>query len=118
MSKLIKEFYGNIIKKHKSINLLSMADGVNNVLNVPNQRWTNWNERLLPSGGCRRRLKTIGKSAFEGDGKLKKIDIKSTALKSVKKNARKGIHAKCKIHTPGKKWNAYRRILKNKGQKS
>ena len=30
-------------------NLLSIVDGINNVLNKPNMRWTNWNDHLLNS---------------------------------------------------------------------
>ena len=48
----------NIAPKYKTLkescgepadNLLSIVDGVNNVLNKPNMRWTNWNDHLLNS---------------------------------------------------------------------
>lgn len=61
---------------------------------------------------------TIGASAFAGDGKLKSIVIKSTSLKSVGSKAFKGINAKCKIKVPKKKLTAYKKKLRNKGQKS
>ena len=48
----------NIAPKYKTLkescgepadNLLSIVDGVNNVLDRPNMRWTNWNDHLLNS---------------------------------------------------------------------
>lgn len=61
-------------------------------------------------------VKTIGSSAFEKCGSLKKITIKSTALKKVGKKAFKGINAKAKIKVPKKKLSAYQKLMKNKGQ--
>ncbi len=48
----------NIAPKYKTLtescgqpadNLVSITDGINNVLNSPNMRWTNWNDHLLNS---------------------------------------------------------------------
>lgn len=39
-------------------------------------------------------------------------------LKSVGKNALKGIHKKCTIKVPKTKLTAYKRLLKKKGQKA
>lgn len=84
-------------------------------------------------------IKTIGNSAFEGCGKLKKvtigkdvtkiggnafknckklgsITIKSTKLKSVGKNALKGIKSNAKIKVPSKKLKSYQKLFKGKGQ--
>lgn len=35
--------------KQTADNLLSIVDGVNNILNQPNARWTNWNDHLVNS---------------------------------------------------------------------
>lgn len=61
-------------------------------------------------------LKKIGKETFKGNSKLSSITIKSTALKSVGKDALKGIQSNAKIKVPAKKLSAYKKILKNKGQ--
>ena len=59
---------------------------------------------------------TIGRNAFAGCKKLKKINIKSKVLKSVGKTAFKGIHKKAQIKVPKKKLKKYKKILKKKGQ--
>lgn len=64
-----------------------------------------------------RNLTNIGKKAFYKDGSLKTITIKSTKLKKVESKAFYGIHKKAKIKVPSKKLKAYKKILKNKGQK-
>ncbi len=63
-------------------------------------------------------VKTIGKSAFEKDGKLKSIKIQSAVLKKAGKNALKGINKKAVISVPKKQLNSYRKLLKRKGQAS
>lgn len=63
-------------------------------------------------------VQTIGSGAFQGDGKLKNITIKSTSLKSVGSKAFKGIHAKCRIKVPKAKLSSYKKKLSKKGQKS
>ena len=62
-------------------------------------------------------LTSIGKKAFYGDGSLKTITIKSTKLKKVGAKAFSGINKKAKIKVPAKKLKAYKKLLKNKGQK-
>lgn len=59
----------------------------------------------------------IGANAFSGAKNLKTITIKSKSLKSVGKNAFKGIYKKCKIKVPAKKLNSYKKLLSKKGQK-
>ncbi len=61
---------------------------------------------------------SIEKKAFANAKKLKKITIKSTYLKSVGKNAFKGVHAKVKIKVPKSKLKAYKKLFKGKGLKS
>lgn len=58
----------------------------------------------------------IGSGAFKNCKKLATVTITSTKLKSVGKNALKGIKSNAKIKVPAKKRNAYRKILQKKGQ--
>ena len=62
-------------------------------------------------------LTNIGKKAFYKDGSLKTITIKSTKLKKVQSKAFYGINKKAKIKVPAKKLKAYKKLMKNKGQK-
>ena len=61
----------------------------------------------------------IGKNAFYGCKKLKKIIIKTALLtqNSVGAKAFKGIHKKAVVKVPKKKKRIYQRLLKNKGLK-
>lgn len=56
----------------------------------------------------------IGTNAFYGNKKLKTITIKSSKLKSVGKNAIKGISKKAKIKVPKKKYKKYKKLFKSK----
>ncbi len=56
----------------------------------------------------------IGKNAFSSCKKLKKITIKSSKLKSVGKNAIKGIDKKATIKVPKKKLKKYKSLFKSK----
>lgn len=58
----------------------------------------------------------IGKNTFRNCKKLGNITIKSAKLKKVGTNALKGIKSNAKIKVPSKKWNAYKKLFKNKGQ--
>ncbi|MBQ6843764.1 MAG: leucine-rich repeat domain-containing protein [Agathobacter sp.] len=58
----------------------------------------------------------IDKEAFYGCKNLKTITIKSTKMKTVGKNALKGIYAKATIKVPSSKLKSYKNLLKNKGQ--
>ena len=58
-------------------------------------------------------VKTIGKEAFRGCGKLKNINIKSKKLKIVGKNAFKGIKPNARISVTSVK---VKKLLRNKGQ--
>ncbi len=60
----------------------------------------------------------IGAFVFSGDLKLKTIIVNSNVIKKVGKKALKGIHADCKIKVPKKKLKNYKKLFKNKGQKS
>ncbi len=59
----------------------------------------------------------INANAFYGCKNLKTITIKSTNLKSVGKNALKGINPKAKIKVPKSKLKSYKKMFSKKGQK-
>lgn len=59
---------------------------------------------------------TIGKKAFYGDKKLKKIVIQSKKLKKVGALACKGISKKAVIKAPKGKKSAYQKLFQGKGQ--
>ncbi|MBR1693103.1 MAG: leucine-rich repeat protein [Lachnospiraceae bacterium] len=61
-------------------------------------------------------VEKIGKSAFSGCKKLKKLTIKTKVLTSVGKNALKGIHKNCVIKVPKTKVKDYTKLFKKKGQ--
>lgn len=63
-------------------------------------------------------VETIGKGAFANAGKLKSIQVKSKKLKSVKKQALKGIHKKAVIRVPKSKKKAYTKIFRKRGQRN
>ena len=63
-------------------------------------------------------ITAIGKEAFYGAGKCKTVTIKSTKIKSVGKNALKGIYKKVKIKVPKSRLSKYKKLFKGKGQKS
>lgn len=56
-------------------------------------------------------VKTIGKNAFMNCKKLKSIEIQSSKLKKVGKNAWKGIHKKAVFSCPAKKVKAYKKLM-------
>lgn len=60
-------------------------------------------------------VKKIGAKAFENCKKLKTITIKSTQIKSIGKNACKGIPKKARVKVPKKKLSSYKKMLKNAG---
>lgn len=72
------------------------------------------NNKILKSVTIGKNVKKIGKEAFSGCKKLNKITIKSTTLKSVGKNAIKGINAKATIKCPKKQLSAYKKLFKSK----
>lgn len=59
-------------------------------------------------------VKSIGDKTFYGCGRLKKIQIKSTVLKKVGKNALKGISKKAVINVPKSKKKSYKMLLQKK----
>lgn len=76
------------------------------------------NNKKLKKVTIGKNITTIGANAFYGCRNLKTITIKSTNLKTVSKNAFKGINSKAKIKVPKSKLTKYKKLLKGKGQKS
>lgn len=74
------------------------------------------NYKSLTSVTIGNQVTTIGKNAFWGDSKCKKIVITSKKLTSVGGNAWKGIHKNAVIQVPSAKLKSYQKLLKNKGQ--
>ena len=60
-------------------------------------------------------VKTIEANAFQKDSKLKNVNIKAASLKSVGKNAFKGIAKKAYINVPNKKAAAFKKAFKKAG---
>lgn len=60
----------------------------------------------------------IGANAFSGCSNLKNIVVQSSQIKSVGKNAWKGIHKKAVIKVPKAKLKSYKKLFKGKGQGS
>ena len=61
------------------------------------------------------KVTSIGSKAFYKCSKLKSIAIKSKNLKSVGRNAFKGISKNAKVTVPKSKYNAYRKLFKKAG---
>jgi hypothetical protein len=76
------------------------------------------NNKKLTSVVIGKNVVSVGKEAFKGCTKLKKLTVKSVGLKKVGKNALKGINKKAVIKVPKKKLKTYKKIFKGKGQKS
>ena len=74
------------------------------------------NYRQATSARIGKNVIFIGKKAFLGCKKLKKITVKSKKLKSVGKKALKGVHKKALIRVPAGKLKKYKKIFYNKGQ--
>ena len=60
----------------------------------------------------------INANAFNGCKNLKTVTVKSTQIKTVGKNAFKGINAKAKIKVPKNKLSYYKKLFAKKGLKS
>lgn len=73
--------------------------------------------KKLKSVTVGKNVTSIGKNAFSGCSGLKKITVKTVRLKSVGKNALKGIHKKAVIKVPKSTCIKYKKLFKGKGQK-
>ena len=63
------------------------------------------------------KVTSINKNAFKGCKKLKKLTIKSKYIKTIGKQAFKGVSKKCSIKAPKKKYKIYKSCLKKAGFK-
>ena len=70
--------------------------------------------KKLKSVTIGKNVESIGAKAFYGDKKLKTITVKSAVLKSVGKNAIKGIYKKARIKVPKQQKKAYKKLFKKK----
>lgn len=95
---------------------VKLADGRYKVVGIAKNAFKN--NKKLKKVVIGSQVTKIGANAFSGAKNLKTITIKSKALKSVGKNAFKGIHKNCKIKVPAKKLNSYKKLLSKKGQKN
>ena len=131
-AKVGKGIYRVINAKKKTVVLVKPRKANNTSFNVPksvklaNGRYkvvgieknAFKNNRKLKKVVIGSQVTKIGAKAFSGAKNLKTITIKSKSLKSVGKNAFKGINKKCKIKVPAKKLNSYKKLLSKKGQKA
>lgn len=62
-------------------------------------------------------VETLGKYIFYGDHNLKIIIIKSTKLKAVDEKAFSNMGGDVMIYVPASKYEEYKELLRNKGQK-
>lgn len=76
------------------------------------------NNKRLKKVTIGKNITKINANTFYGCKNLKTITIKSTSLKSVGKNAFKGINAKAKIKVPKSKLGYYKKLFAKKGQKN
>ena len=72
------------------------------------------NHKKLNSVIIGKNVTSIGKEAFSGCKKLKRITIKGTSLKSVGSKALKGISKNAVVKVPKKKWKAYKKLFQKK----
>ncbi len=75
------------------------------------------NNKKLKKVTIGKNVSKINSSAFYGCKNLKTVTIKSTQLKTVGKNAFRGVHAKAKIKVPKSRLKSYKKLFAKKGQK-
>ena len=112
------EAYGVVNKNQKQIEVAATVKIKGNtckVTAVADQAFAGMKKATKAVIG--KNVSKIGKKAFNGDGKLKSITVKSRKLKTVGKLALKGINKKAVIRIPKSKKKAYRKLFKGKGQK-
>ena len=63
-------------------------------------------------------MRSIGKEAFAGCSRLKRITITSKKLTKVGSKALRGIYKKAVVKVPASKVKKYKTLFKSKGQKS
>ncbi len=77
------------------------------------------NHKKLEKVTIGKNIKEIKANAFYGCKKLNKVTFKGTSVKTIGKNAFKGIYKRAVFNVPAKKYKAYKKLLKKKtGYKS
>ncbi len=110
----------SVVKIKKSTSKVSIPDTIKlsgytfKVTSVQSNAFKN--DKKLTQISFGKYIETIGSSAFRNCQKLNKVTIKSEKLKTVSKNALKGIAKKAVIDVPNKKVSSYKKIFKNGGQ--
>lgn len=102
-------------KKYSVPDKIKIAKITYKVVEIAPNAFKNYKKATSISIG--KNVEKIGKNTFYGCKKLKMLNISSTRIKNVGKNALKGIYKKAKIKVPKKKLEKYKKIFKNKGQK-
>lgn len=111
------EFYGVTNSKIKKITIPDTVTIQGQKMNVASiAKNAVYGKKKLTKVTIGKNVKKIGASAFAYCTKLATIQIKSTKLKSVGKSAFNGIKVNAKIKVPAKKLAAYKKKLKGKGQ--
>lgn len=111
------EFYGVKNSKIKKITIPDTVTIQGQKMNVASiAKNAVYGKKKLTKVTIGKNVKKIGASAFAYCTKLATIQIKSTKLKSVGKSAFNGIKVNAKIKVPAKKLAAYKKKLKGKGQ--
>ena len=111
------EFYGVTNSKIKKITIPDTVTIQGQKMNVASiAKNAVYGKKKLTKVTIGKNVKKIGASAFAYCTKLAAIQIKSTKLKSVGKSAFNGIKVNAKIKVPAKKLAAYKKKLKGKGQ--
>ena len=124
--------YSNYNKKRKTVTLKGVRNRKIKKAVVPatvKYKGTNYKITVLSSGAfknCKKlknvaigkNVKSLGKNCFINCRKLKKITVKSKILRKAGKNSLKKTNRKLKIACNRKKIKKYRKIFKNKGNKT
>ncbi|HCT92734.1 MAG TPA: hypothetical protein DF613_15345 [Lachnospiraceae bacterium] len=76
------------------------------------------NCKSLAQATVGKNVTSVGREAFSGAKKLKKITVKGKNIKKVGAKALKGIHKNAVVKVPSAKVKAYKKLFKGKGQKS
>lgn len=112
LGKNITQIGNNAFSGCTKLKTVSLSANVIHIGDKAFYKCTALTEITIPS-----RVKKIGKEAFYGDKKLKSITIKTKnlSIKSVGKQAFKGINVKAKIKVPKMKKTVYKNLLNEKG---
>ncbi len=109
IGKNVKTIGENAFNGCTKLKKLSLGSSIETIKSKAFYKCTSLTEVTLP-----KKVSKIEKQAFYGCKKLKSIKIMSSKLKTVGKNAIKGIHKKATIKVPKKKLTKYKKLFKTK----